>query len=111
MHEAGIPFPEFMTYFLAIVEFVGGSLLSIGFLSTVWSIALMIAMIVAIITVEVHTIPKGLAFLNWLDYFLYLPQVMYVLIFIWLIISGPSPISIDYVIARKLLPAEPNNIS
>lgn len=106
MHEAGIPFPEFITYFLATVEFVGGSLLTLGFLSTLWSIALLIAMIVAIATVEVHTIPKGLAFLNWLDYFLFLPQVMYVLMFIWLIVSGPSPISIDHLIANKLLPPD-----
>lgn len=100
--EAGIPFPELSAYFLATVEFVGGSFLVIGFLSTFCAIALTIAMIVAIVTVEVHTIPKGLSFLNWLDFFLFLVQVMYILIFIWLIVSGPSRFSIDSWLARML---------
>jgi putative oxidoreductase len=54
MIEAGIPFPEFMSVFLASVEFFGGSLLIIGFLSAFCSVALTIAMIVAIATVEIH---------------------------------------------------------
>ncbi len=54
----------------------GGMFLIVGLLSTFWSIALTIAMIVAIATVEIHhAIPKGLGPLDWLDYFLYLPQV------------------------------------
>ena len=39
--------------------------------------------------------PKGLSPLNWLDDFLYLPEVLYVLIFIWLICSGPGKFSVD----------------
>ena len=100
--EAGIPFPEFAAVFLSTVEFVGGSLLTIGALSAVWAIALTIAMVVAIVTVEVHTIPKGLSFLNWLDYLLFLPQVMYVIMFVWLLFTGPGPVSIDHLVARRL---------
>ena len=100
--EAGIPFPEFSATFLSIVEFVGGSLLTIGVLSAVWTVALTIAMVVAIVTVEVHTIPKGLSFLNWLDYLLFLPQVMYVIMFIWLLVTGPGPVSVDHLVARRL---------
>ena len=103
MIEAGIPFPEFMSYFLGSVEFFGGMFLIIGFLSTFCCIALTFAMLVAIITVEFHhAIPKGLGPLDWLDYFLYLPQVLYVILFIWLMISGPGRHSIDHIIARKL---------
>ncbi len=100
--DAGIPFPEYTAFFLASVEFFGGLLLTIGLLSTFCAIALMIAMIVAILTVDIYTIPKGLSFLDWLDYFLYLPQTMYVLLFIWLVSSGPGPVSIDYILARSL---------
>ena len=58
---------------------------------------------VAISTVEIHhAIPKGLGPLDWLDYFLYLPQVMYVILFVWLMTTGPGPHSVDHVIARKL---------
>jgi putative oxidoreductase len=102
MHEIGIPFPEFFAVLLASVEFFGGSLLTVGLLSAFCGIALAFAMVVAIATVEVHTIPAGLSFLNWLDYFLYLPQVMYVILFAWLLVSGPGPISIDHLLARKL---------
>jgi putative oxidoreductase len=103
MTATGLPYPKFLSYFLASVEFYGGSLLTVGFLSTVWAIALTIAMIVAIVTVEIpYVIPPGLGPLDWLDWFLYLPQVMYVIIFLWLIIRGPGPHSVDAVIAREL---------
>ena len=102
MIEAGIPFPEFMSVFLASVELFGGMFLVVGFLSTFCAIALTIAMLVAIFTVELHTIPKGLTALDWLSYFLYLPQVMYVLIFGWLIVIGPGRHSIDHYLGRAL---------
>ena len=67
------------------------------------AIALTIAMVVAIITVEIDAvIPKGIGFLDWMSWFLYLPQVMYVILFIWLIITGPGRFSIDYYLANKL---------
>ena len=103
MVATGLPFPKFLSLFLASVEFYGGALLTVGFMSTFISIALAFAMIVAIVTVEIpYVIPPGLGPLDWLDWFLYLPQVLYVLIFLWLIIKGPGPYSVDAVIARKL---------
>jgi putative oxidoreductase len=103
MTKTGLPFAKFFSYFLASLEFYGGSLLTIGFMSTFWAIALTIAMIVAIVTIEIpYVIPPGLGPLDWLDWFLYLPQVMYVLLFLWLIIRGPGPHSVDAVIAREL---------
>jgi len=48
-------------------------------------------------------LPKGLSALNWLDDFLYLPEVLYVLFFIWLICSGSGKFSVDYWLAGKLL--------
>jgi len=103
MIATGLPFPKFMSLLLASIEFYGGALLTVGFMSTFFSIALAFAMIVAIVTVEIpFVIPPGLGPLDWLDWFLYLPQVLYVLIFLWLIIKGPGPYSADAVIARKL---------
>jgi putative oxidoreductase len=103
MANVGLPFPKFLALFLASVEFYGGALLTIGFLSTLWAIALAFAMVVAIITVEIPlVIPPGLGPLDWLDWFLYLPQVMYVILFLWLIIKGPGPYSVDAIIARNL---------
>jgi putative oxidoreductase len=99
---AGIPFPHFMTYFVSSVEFIGGCLLVIGLLSSPCCAALIIQMIVAIATVQLATIPKGLSFVDWLDDFLYLPETMYIIILIWLILSGPGRLSIDRRIARTL---------
>src|SRR5262247_248724 len=97
---AGIPFPHFMTYFVSLVEFISGCLLVIGFLSSLCCVALIIQMIVAITTVQLATIPKGLSLLNWLDDLLYLPETMYIIILIWLICSGPGGVSVDSQIAR-----------
>jgi putative oxidoreductase len=89
-----------MTYFAASIEFIGGCLLVIGFLSSLCCVALMIQMIVAVITVRLAAIPAGLSFLDWLDDFLYLPEVLYILILVWLICSGPGRFSVDASIFR-----------
>jgi putative oxidoreductase len=101
--QAKVPFPRQTAYFVAGVEFVCGSLLTVGFLSSPASVALMIDMIVAILTNTLATVPKGLSRLNWLDDVLYLPEVLYVLFFVWLICSGPGKFSVDYWLAAKLL--------
>ena len=48
--KARIPFPHLMAYFVSGVEFVGGSLVTVGFLSSPACVALMIDMIVATLT-------------------------------------------------------------
>jgi putative oxidoreductase len=100
---AKIPFPRQMVSFVSGVEFAGGSLLIVGFLSSAACVALLIDMIVAILTTTLSTMPKGLSPFKWLDDFLYLPEVLYVIFFIWLICSGPGKFSIDYWLAGKLL--------
>jgi len=100
--QAKVPFPHQMVYFVSGVEFVGGSLLTVGFFSSAASVALLIDMAVAIVTTTISTLPKGLSPLNWLDDFLYLPEVLYVLFFIWLICSGPGRFSVDYWLAGRL---------
>ena len=101
--KAKFPFPRQTAYFVAGVEFVCGSLLAVGFLSSFACVALLIDMSVAILTNTLSTVPKGLSSLNWLDDVLYLPEVLYVLFFIWLICSGPGKFSVDYWLAGKLL--------
>jgi putative oxidoreductase len=100
--KAEVPFPHQMAYFVSGVEFVGGSLLTVGLLSSPACVALLIDMIVAVLTDRVFTLPKGLSPLSWLDDFLYLPEVLYVLFFVLLICSGPGRFSIDYWLASKL---------
>jgi putative oxidoreductase len=101
--KANVPFPQLTAYFVAGVEFVCGSLVAVGSLSSPACVVLLVDMIVAILTSALSTMPKGLSPLNWLDDFLYLPEVLYVLFFIWLICSGPGKFSVDYWLAGKLL--------
>jgi putative oxidoreductase len=100
--EAKVPFPRLMTYFVSGVEFVGGFLLTVGFLSSPACVVLLVDMLVAILTNKLSAMPKGLSPLNWLDDFFYLPEVLYVLFFIWLLCSGPGKFSVDYWLAGKL---------
>ena len=99
---AKVPFPHLMAYFVSGVEFICGSLLTVGLLSSAASMALLIDMAVATLTSAISTLPKGLSALKWLDDFLYLPEVLYVLFFIWLICSGPGRFSVDSWLAGKV---------
>ena len=100
--DAGVPFPHLMTYVVSGFEFVGGLLLTVGLLSSPVCAALLVDMVVAILTTNLSAMPKGLSPLNWLDDFLYLPEVLYVLFFILLICTGPGKFSVDYWLAGKL---------
>jgi putative oxidoreductase len=100
--KAKVPFPRQTAYFVSSVEFLGGSVLALGFLSTPACVALLIDMTVATLTNALSTMPKQLSPLMWLDDFLYLPEVLYVLFFIWLICSGPGKFSVDYWLVAKL---------
>jgi putative oxidoreductase len=99
---AKVPLPHLMTYFVSGVEFVCGSLVTVGFLSSLACVALLIDMLVATLMTKLSAVPKGLSSLNWVDDFLYFPEVLYMLFFIWLICSGPGKISVDYWLAGKL---------
>jgi putative oxidoreductase len=101
--EGKVPFPQLTAYFVSGVEFVCGSLVAVGFLSSPACVVLLIDMLVATLMTKLSAVPKGLSSLNWVDDFLYFPEVLYVLFFIWLICSGPGRFSVDYWLAGKLL--------
>ena len=75
------------------------ALLALGLLTPLCSLALVIVMIVAIATNRIQSIQAS-GVLAWLDDFLYLPEVLYVIILVWLIFSGPGRYSIDGLISR-----------
>src|SRR5580658_2580130 len=77
--QAKVPFPHMTAYFVSAVEFVAGSLLAVGLLSSVACVALLVDMLVAILTTKLSAMPKGLSPFGWLDAFLYLPEALYVL--------------------------------
>jgi putative oxidoreductase len=95
--EAHIPFPDFNTFLVSIVEFVCGLFLVIGALTPLACALLGWVMIMAIATTAIRNIKASCA-LGWLAEFLYLPEVLYLVILIWLFFSGPGWLSIDQLI-------------
>jgi len=101
--KAKIPFPRGTARFVAGVEFICGGLLALGFLSKLASMALLIDMVVAALTVSVPALPKALSPVKWFDDLLYLPEVLYALFFIWLLCAGSGRFSVDYFILNNLV--------
>jgi putative oxidoreductase len=99
MIQSHIPFPHASALFVSVVEFACGGGLILGLLTPLCSVMLMGDMIVAILTNRIGSIQSS-AFLAFLDDFLYLPEVLYVLILLWLLFSGPGPYSVDTMIAH-----------
>jgi putative oxidoreductase len=101
MVQSHIPFPHASAIFVAMVEFACGAALALGLLTPLSAAILMGDMVVAIATNRLHSI-QATGVLAWLDDFLYLPEVLYALILVWLIFSGPGRYSVDGVIASRL---------
>jgi putative oxidoreductase len=98
--QSHIPFPHASAFFVSLVEFGCGGGLALGLLTPVCALVLVCVMIVAIATNRIQSIQVS-SVLAWLDDFLYLPEVLYVIILGWLIFSGPGRYSIDGLIARR----------
>jgi putative oxidoreductase len=99
--EAHVPFPELNALFVSIVEFVCGALLIFGALTPIACVILGGVMIVAIATTTLRNV-KASSSLNWLSEFLYLPEVLYLVILIWLFFSGPGWLSIDHLMLFQI---------
>jgi putative oxidoreductase len=99
MIQSHIPFPHASALFVSLVEFACGAGLIFGLLTPLCAVMLMGDMIVAILANRIGSIHAS-GFLAFLDDFLYLPEVLYVLILFWLLFSGPGPYSVDSMMAR-----------
>ena len=104
--DARIPFPEPNAVFVSGVEFVFGLLLVLGALTPLACVMLSCVMVVAIATTAIRYI-KASGPLAWLSEFLYLPEVLYLVILIWLFLSGPGWLSVDHSILITGAPRSP----
>ena len=93
--EAHVPSPKFNAVFVSTVEFVCGLLLVLGAVMPLAS-ALLAVLMIAIATIAIRNV-KGTSAVEWLAAFLYLPEVLYLVILIWLFFSGPGWFSIDHL--------------
>jgi putative oxidoreductase len=98
--EAHVPFPDLNAVFVSTVEFVCGLLLIIGALTPLACVMLGGDMIVAIATSTIRNI-KASCPVGWLAEFLYLPEVLYLVILIWLFFSGPGWLSVDHLFLSR----------
>jgi len=98
--QSHIPFPHANAVFVSLVEFAGGTGLALGLLTPLCALGHVVDMIVAIATNRTQSINVS-GIIAWLDDFLYLPEVLYVIILVWLIFSGPGRYSCDSLIARR----------
>ncbi|MGH7982523.1 MAG: DoxX family protein [Candidatus Udaeobacter sp.] len=94
--EARIPFPEFNAVFVSAVEFSCGLLLVVGALTPLACVMLAGVMIMAIATTAIRNL-KATSLSAWLSEFLYLPEVLYFVILLWLFFSGPGWLSVDHL--------------
>jgi len=89
----GIPTPEILTPFVSGVELVGGILLLVGLLTRFAAVPLMVVMVVAIISAKAGDIDS-------LETLLGFEEVSYFVMFAWLAIAGPGPVSLDHFILK-----------
>ena len=98
--KAHVPFPDLNAALVSTVEFGCGFLLVIGALTPLASAVLGCVMIVAIGTTAIRNI-KAPSPLGWLAEFLYLPEVLYLVILVWLFFSGPGWLSVDQLVLSQ----------
>jgi putative oxidoreductase len=94
--EAHVPFPDLNAVFVATVEFVCGLMLVLGMLTPLACALLGCVIAVAIATTAIHKL-KASSPAEWLAAFLYLPEVLYLVILFWLSFSGPGWLSVDHL--------------
>jgi len=95
----GITFPHVLTPFVSLVEFLGGLLLLLGLFTRLAAAPLIVIMIVAIIAAkrsEIDSIETLLGF----------DEVAYMVLFLWLAVAGPGPLSFDWLL-QCLVSREP----
>jgi uncharacterized membrane protein YphA (DoxX/SURF4 family) len=95
--------PKLNAVFVSMVEFGSGVLLILGALTPVACVMLGGVMIIAIATTAIRNI-KASSLLGRLSEFLYLSEVLYLVILFWLFLSGPGWLSVDHLILSKTSP-------
>ena len=96
----GIPLPEIVTPFVSGVEFVGGFLLLVGLLTRFAAVPMMIVMLVAIVSAKA-------ALVDSLETLLGFEEISYFVMFAWLAIAGPGPVSLDHFVLKTFRPNRP----
>jgi putative oxidoreductase len=103
IRQAGLPRPELTAPVMALVEFGAGAALILGLLMPLACVMLIGVMAGALITIQIPGI-KASSLLDWAGEFLYLPEVLYVVILVWLLFAGPGWPSVDHLWTQSTVP-------
>ena len=98
LSQAGLPFPAVAAIVVSSIECLSGVGVMFGLLTRTFSLLLTGVMAGALWTTVLPAMkPRGL--FSWITDFLYLPEVLYIVILLWLVLSGPGSVSVDHFIA------------
>ncbi len=103
----GIPLPELNAAVVSRLEFYGGIALVLGLATRLVAAGLVSTMLVALATADRQTFLDAFRMTGDQGLTDVVPFV-YLLFLIWLVISGPGPLSLDALIARLLRLAGPS---
>ncbi|WP_407478010.1 DoxX family protein [Elizabethkingia meningoseptica] len=111
--KLGFSDPQLIAHFVAFNEALWGLLLLLGLLTRLSAFSLIVIMIVALVTKDIHSIPTALVPIDpkvgvrpmdnftWLTYFFFLPQVLYIMLLGLFSFYGYRIFGIDYFLKRK----------
>ena len=88
----GVPLPGFSAALSAWTELIGGALIALGLFTRLTAVPMIINMVVAIALVVIKNVHS-------VDEFVELDEVVYILIFFWLLMAGPGRFSLDALLA------------
>jgi putative oxidoreductase len=94
MRHTGLPWPELSATAISAIEFVFGATLCLGLFTPVSCVMLIAVMLGALVTTQIPRI-KAASAVDWVGEVLYLPEVLYVVILVWLLLAGPGWLSLD----------------
>ena len=98
--DAGFPLSAFNAYFIPIIEILAGACVLLGLLTSLVSLVLFILMVMALVIDRIASVTAHSG-IKQLENFLYLPEVLYALMFLWLFFSGPGKFSLDFAYGKK----------
>jgi putative oxidoreductase len=93
-NSLGIPAAQIQAPFVAAVEFGGGILILLGLFTRLAAIPLIGTMVVAILTAKLKSVQELSDFLN-------LPEYLFIVILVWLVVKGAGAVSIDHLLAKR----------
>ncbi|WP_312398242.1 DoxX family protein [Chryseobacterium sp.] len=113
MEGLGFSNPQFMAHFVATNEMVWGLFLLIGLFTRFSALSLIVVMLVALFSKDLHSIPTELIPIDpkvgnrpmdnftWLTYFFFLPQVLFIMLLGIFSLYGYKYFGIDQFLNKK----------